>query len=198
MIFDAPRRKAAAGCGPTRREPPRRPPGARLIATARGLVAASTGAIVATASAFALKAEEAGFVVDVPGLPEIAARAAPVATGAAQLPRYAGHGAGHDVTIETSAGREGISTRECAGRFLRGFTTRPDAPDAESLYRAPLGPQTFLVIYVREDGPVRQLHAHLLGATSSGRCVDAHFWRPARPDQDDDAWRQSFSGARVE
>lgn len=172
---------------------PRRHRAAALMAALSFGAAAAPGA-----AAFGLQAADPAFVIDVPGLPEVPLQRRAAGTAGDAAPGYAGQAGGLDVTVELTAGREGVSTRECAGRFLRALVARPGMPDAEGLYRAPLGPQTFLVIYLRDDGPVRRLHAHLLAAAAGGRCVEAHFQRPARPDEDDDAWRQSFTGARIE
>ena len=70
-------------------------------------------------------------------------------------------------------------------------------PDRDNLYRAPIDPDTFLVLYLMELDGKRLLHAHLLSAAGSTHCIDAHFSRSLVAGEDIDNWRTAFSGATV-
>ena len=69
-------------------------------------------------------------------------------------------------------------------------------PDRDNIHRAPVDPNTFLVLYLMElDG--KRLHAHLLSAAGSTHCIDAHFSRTLPVGEDIDNWRTTFDGATV-
>jgi hypothetical protein len=70
-------------------------------------------------------------------------------------------------------------------------------PDRDSIYRAPLDENTFLVLYILGEARNRQLHAHLLAAASTTHCIEAHISRALREGEDEDNWRRSFDGARI-
>jgi len=70
-------------------------------------------------------------------------------------------------------------------------------PDRDNVYRAPVDPSTFLVLYVMERDGKRLLHAHLLSAAGSSHCIDAHFSRSLVAGEDLDNWRTSFDGATI-
>jgi hypothetical protein len=98
--------------------------------------------------------------------------------------------------VVTTAGTE-VSPRTCAGSLLRTLVARPGMPDRDSIYRAPLDQDTFLVLYILGSPPARRLHAHLLSSASAKHCVEFHASRPERPGEDVDEWRKSFIGSRV-
>lgn len=99
------------------------------------------------------------------------------------------------VELDASPAPEAI-TRSCADNFLRALVKRPGMPDRDSIYRAPLDLQTFVVLYILGEGEARRLHAHLLAAVA-GHCVDAHFSRAPQPGEHEDLWRTSFQGATI-
>ena len=148
------------------------------------------------AQAFEQKVSNPDFLVSVPGLPAIAMSAEPVgdAGGSRTL-----NGADdrHKVALTvTRAGRE-VNANACAATFVRQLVKRPGMPDKDGIYRAPLDNSTFLVLYVLSEGTGRLLHAHLLSAVAATHCIDAHFTKALRSGEDEDAWRESFVGARV-
>ncbi len=126
------------------------------------------------AAAFEQRVADPGFTVVVPQLPQ-SVRA--------------------DVSA-VPAGRD-VITRVCAGQFIRTLVRRPGMPDRDSIYRAPLDADNFLVLYRLGDEGARTLHAHLLAAARGTHCVEAHFERPLAPGEDEDDWRRSFTGARI-
>jgi hypothetical protein len=151
------------------------------------------------AQAFEQAFSAPGFVLSVPKLPAIVLAAPqPSADGREQV--HEGHDATLqvDVHVAPAAGPAGAaSTRACASPFLRELVQRPGMPDRDAIYRAPFDADTFLVLYIREQAGQRLLHAHVLSATAGTHCIDAHFSRAYRGDDDVEAWRLSFSGARV-
>lgn len=105
--------------------------------------------------------------------------------------------AGLQVELHAQALPEADSTRVCAGRFLRELVKRPDMPDRDRIYRAPLDPANFLVLYILESGGRKVLHAHLLGTLPGSHCLDVHFSQAMQAEDETEAWRQSFAGASL-
>lgn len=101
------------------------------------------------------------------------------------------------VEIIATASAAASSTRACAGMSLRELAARPNMPDRDNIYRAPVDTNTFLVLYLMELDGQRVLHAHLLSAAASTHCIDAHFSRSLLVGEDLDNWRTTFSGATV-
>lgn len=148
------------------------------------------------ASAFDYRATTPAFTVSVPGLPALAMSESPERGPAGERRSRGGDTRyGADI-VATPAGHE-VGTRECAGQFLRALVARPGMPARDSIYRAPLSAQTFLVIYGLGEGADQAWHAHLLAATGQ-HCVEAHFQRAAAPGEDADDWRKAFLDARIE
>lgn len=161
-------------------------------AAAAGLALLAAG----TAGAFDLAIADPSFALAVPGLPAI--RVAEQPRGSATGRRVLG---GRDATfaVDVALQRQAAepSPRVCAGLFLRSLVVQPGMPNRDSIYRAPLDENTFLVIYLLGDAPQQALHAHIFSSAGSTHCVDAHFSRAATPGEDIDAWRVSFSTARA-
>lgn len=145
----------------------------------------------ASSFGFDFRHPEPAFHVRVPAWPDMAVETGP--DGLLQ-----GHLGAHGVQVRVSASDAPASSRVCAGRFLRSLVGRPGMPPRDAIYRAALSETTFLVIYQLGTGPQTMLHAHLLAAAGAASCVEAHFQRPARPQEDDDAWRRAFQGARID
>lgn len=137
-------------------------------------------------------------VVSVPGLPQVSMRRLAV-PGKGREAEW--HGVDQALAVDIQAmaapAEAAVGTRACAGVFLRELVRRPGMPDRDSIYRAPLDVGNFLVLYILDGSPARQVHAHLLAAPDAGHCVDAHFSRPLRDGEDVDDWRNSFRGAQV-
>lgn len=159
----------------------------------RSFVAAVLSFAAASAGAFEQAFEAPAFVVSVPGLPDF--RLAP----AGLAKRVAARGQDATVSAEVLAteSRQAGSTRSCAGEFLRELVKRPQMPDRDSIYRAPFDAGTFLVLYILEQQGAKVLHAHLVSAAAGTHCIDAHFSRAMKAGEDEDAWRTTFTGARV-
>lgn len=105
---------------------------------------------------------------------------------------------GLSVSVDARADTaQAASTRVCAGARLRELVQRPQMPDRDRIYRAPLDAQTFLVLYILEAEGRSTLHAHLLAAVAGTHCVDVHFSRPQGPDDGPEAWRAGFRGAQI-
>lgn len=101
------------------------------------------------------------------------------------------------VELHAEAVPQADSTRICAGRFLRELIKRPDMPDRDRIYRAPLDQANFLVLYILEAEGRKTLHAHLLGALRGSQCLEAHFSRPMQSEDEAESWRRSFAGASL-
>jgi hypothetical protein len=169
----------------------------RLAALAMSL---ALGALAGPAAAFEWRGATPAVSITVPAVPAIALRAdaAPPAGSAARLAGSDGRFSVEVLMSAPVAQAGGTSSRECAGGFLRTLVTRPGMPARDSIYRAALSEKTFLVIYLLGDAPAQQLHAHLVAAAGPQQCIEAHFSRPARPDEDTDDWRRTFSAARID
>ena len=150
----------------------------------------------ASAGAFEQAFEAPAFVVSVPGLPDF--RLAPAAPpGPAKGVAARGQDAALSAEVMAIESRQAGSTRSCAGEFLRELVKRPQMPDRDSIYRAPFDAGTFLVLYILEQQGAKVLHAHLVSAAAGTHCIDAHFSRAMKAGEDEDAWRTTFTGARV-
>lgn len=162
-------------------------------------MAAGLLAPAVSARAFDFRSTQPAFAVRVPGVPAVAA-SIEAAPGPGAPEQASGTDGRYRVEVITSkADKRAITTRECAGRALRGLVSRPGMPNRDSIYRAPLDAQTFLVIYeIASDGATRELHAHLLAAVGGTHCVEAHISRPASEGEDEDDWRSTFRDARIE
>jgi hypothetical protein len=136
------------------------------------------------------------FVVSVPRLPDIPI-GAPSASNGGHVLTARGQDSMHVVEISAVESGNSGSARICAGASLRELAARPNMPDRDNIYRAPLDANTFLVLYLLERDGRRMLHAHLLSAAGGTHCVDAHFSRSLRAGEDIDSWRTIFSGATV-
>ena len=148
------------------------------------------------AAAFEVKVLDPAFKVTVPALPDISLRQ----TTSASEPslRMAGDNGTYKIAVIVTTAQKRVSPRECAGSSLRSILSRPGMPDRDNVYRAPLSASTFLVLYVIADGGQHMLHAHLLSAAANMHCTEVHFSRLERPGEDEDDWRNTFSGARIE
>ena len=148
------------------------------------------------AASFELSATGPEFTVTVPGLPDV--RLVPQAVAALTVVRLlAGSDGVHQVSIVVTTTRAEVSPRTCAASLLRALVARPGMPDRDSIYRAPLDQDTFLVLYILGSSSPRQFHAHLLSSASAKHCVEFHVSRPERPGEDVDEWRKTFVGSRV-
>jgi hypothetical protein len=136
------------------------------------------------------------FIVSVPRLPSISLGAPSASQGGGVLTAR-GQDATYVVEIIATASAVAGSTRACAGASLRELAARPRMPDRDNIYRAPVDPNTFLVLYLMELDGKRLLHAHLLAAAGGTHCIDAHFSRGLLGGEDLDNWRTTFSGAAV-
>jgi hypothetical protein len=150
----------------------------------------------ALACAFDASIDEPGFTISVPALPAIAL-AEPRAAPAQATRQLTGGDGTYSIALAIQRADKAISTRECAGSFLRALVARPGMPARDSIYRAPLNERTFLVIYLLDAQGVQTLHAHLLASAASTHCIEAHFSRAKRTGEDDDDWRKSFAGASI-
>lgn len=172
-------------------EPPRRRACRRAV-----LLVCSALWPLAPALAFEQQLAEPAMVVSVPRLPQVALGQGRVsADGRART--WAGRNGALEVDIQATAAPAAGSTRLCAGAFLRELVRRPGMPERDSIYRAPLDVDNFLVLYLLDDTGGRRLHAHLLAAVAGSHCVDAHFSRPVGEGEDVDEWRQRFGGAAI-
>ena len=148
------------------------------------------------ACAFEYSFDAPPFTVRVPRLPSITL-AAPSASNGGGVLTARGQDPTYVVEIIATAAAAASSTRACAGTLLRELIARPNMPGRDNIYRAPVDPNTFLVLYLMELDGKRQLHAHLLSASGNTHCVDAHFSRTAPVGEDIDNWRTTFDGATV-
>lgn len=160
------------------------------------LATASTLSVCAGASAFELKAVSPDFTVSVPNLPAIRLDARATANPDIST-EMAGEDGTYKVTLLVTKVQKATTTRVCAGHFLRSLVARKGMPDKDSIYRAPLDENTFLVLYILGKAGKRQLHAHLLSAASTTHCIEAHISRERRESEDEDNWRRSFAGAHI-
>jgi hypothetical protein len=148
------------------------------------------------ACAFEQSFDAPPFTVAVPRLPSIPLAALSASQGGGVLTAR-GQDATYVVEIIATASAAASSTRACAGTLLRELIARPDMPGRDNIYRAPVDPNTFLVLYLMERDGKRLLHAHLLSAAGSTHCIDAHFTRTLPVGEDIDSWRTTFDGATV-
>lgn len=148
------------------------------------------------ACAFEQSFDTPAFIVSVPRLPSIAL-AAPSASQGGGVLTARGQDTTYVVEIIATASAAAGSPRACAGTLLRELIARPKMPDRDNIYRAPVDPNTFLVLYLMELDGKRLLHAHLLSAAGSTHCIDAHFSRTLPVGEDIDNWRTTFDGATV-
>jgi hypothetical protein len=161
------------------------------------LFVASLMGVHAFASALEVNVSAPDFTVTVPSLPSIEMRQqAPELAGSA--PRMVGSDGTYKVEVSLSDANKPVSPRECAHTGLKTIMAQPGMPDRDNVYRAPLSPKTFLVIYLLPDGTRHMLHAHLLSSAGPTHCTDAHISRLARRGEDYDEWRKAFSDARIE
>jgi hypothetical protein len=165
----------------------------------RVFTALATTCLVAPAlpaCAFEQSFDAPSFIVSVPQLPSISV-AAPSPSQGGDVLTARGQDATYVVEIIITASAAASSTRACAGTSLRELVARPNMPDRDNIYRAPLDPNTFLVLYLMELDGKRLLHAHLLSAAGRTHCIDAHFSRSLSASEDVDSWRTAFIGATV-
>ena len=148
------------------------------------------------ACAFEQSFEAPPFIVSVPRLPSIAL-GSPSATQGGGVLTARGQDTTYVVEIIATASAAASSTRACAGTLLRELVARPNTPGRDNIYRAPVDPNTFLVLYLMERDGTSLLHAHLLSAAGSTHCIDAHFTRTLSVGEDIDSWRTTFDGATV-
>lgn len=147
-------------------------------------------------SAFDIDLKEPALSLSVPGVQPIELRERPVRL-VDQKRTLVGSDAVYTVELELWRQASEPSPRVCAGLMLRSLVAQPGMPDRDSIYRAPLDAHTFLVIYTQGDEPAQKLHAHIISSAGTTHCADAHFSRPATPGEDIDAWRTTFTSARV-
>jgi hypothetical protein len=148
----------------------------------------------AEAAAFELGLRDPDLHLSVPQVPAIDMQEQP-ARGSGARRVLIGHDDTFTVELELSRQPNEVSPRTCAGTVLRAIVARPGMPNRDNVYRAPLNATTFLVIYVLNEQQQHKLHAHLISAAGATHCADAHFTRLAKPGQDVDDWRTTFSGA---
>ena len=148
------------------------------------------------ACAFEQSFDAPPFIVSVPRLPSIPL-AAPSASQGGGVLTARGQDPTYVVEIIVTASAAASSTRACAGTLLRELIARPNMPSRDNIYRAPVDPNTFLVLYLMERDGKRLLHAHLLSAAGTTHCIDAHFSRTLPAGEDMDSWRTTFDGATV-
>jgi len=148
------------------------------------------------ASAFEQSFDAPPFIVSVPRLPSIAL-AAPSASQGGGVLTARGQDATYVVEIIAAASAGASTPRACAATLLRDLIARPNMPGRDNIYRAPVDPNTFLVLYLMDLDGKRALHAHLLSAAGGTHCIDAHFSRPLPAGEDIDNWRTTFDGATV-
>jgi len=148
--------------------------------------------------AFELKAANPEFTVTVPNLPAIRLEKRSPSTNMDASTEMFGEDSIYRISLVVTKAAKQTSTRECAGAFLRSLVARPGMPDRDSIYRAPLDANTFLVLYILGEPGRRQLHAHLLSSANASHCIEAHVSRELREGEDEDGWRRSFTGARIQ
>lgn len=160
-------------------------------------IAAATLALLPLGGwAFDIRVPEPELSLAVPGVPTIALQERP-ATVPPGRRILTGRDATFQVELSLAPQAGETSARVCAGQFLRTLVAAPGMPSRDSIYRAPLDAQTFLVIYALGDERQPTLHAHIVSAAGHSHCADAHFSRAAAPGEDIDAWRTTFTSARV-
>lgn len=164
----------------------------RLFAIASVLVVVCGGT-----NAFEQRVANPDFTVTVPNLPSIRL-AAQAAMDPGVTSSMAGEDGTHKVTLLVSRAEKETSTRACAGSFLQSLVARPGMPDRDSIYRAALDENTFLVLYILGTQGDQQLHAHILSSASATHCIEVHFSRARRDGEDEDNWRNSFTGSHVQ
>lgn len=152
----------------------------------------------APAAAFEIAVPEHAILITVPTLPAITVQAQPVTANSMAALRLAGAEGAYRLDVAVFDQGKAVSARECAGARLRAIVAQPGMPNRDNVYRAALNASTFLVIYAIERAERRELHAHLLAAAGTTHCADAHLSRPARPGEDDDDWRLTFTTARID
>jgi hypothetical protein len=160
------------------------------------IVATALMAAHGLVAAFEAKVTDPAFTITVPALPNISLQQQAPASDSS--PRLVGDDGTHKVAVIVSTMSKSVSARECAGSGLRSILSRPGMPNRDSIYRAPLSANTFLVLYVVTEGTQPVLHAHLLAAASGTHCTEVHFSRLQRAGEDIDDWRKTFAGARIE
>jgi hypothetical protein len=146
--------------------------------------------------AFEQAFEAPPFVVSVPRVPNLRIAVAP-GRGDSTSVHAQGRDAVFAVEITAEASAQAGSSRTCASMFLRELVKRPNMPDRDSIYRAPLDASTFLVLYIFEQKGTKVFNAHLLSAAAGTHCINAHFSREAAVDEDEDTWRTTFKDARI-
>ena len=148
------------------------------------------------AVSFEISVTDPAFAVAVPGLPDV--RLEPQAVVSPRVVRLlAGGNGGHEVSVAVTTADAGASPRACASSLLHTLVGRPGMPDRDSIYRAPLDQETFLVLYRLGTASERQLHAHLFSAASAHHCVEVHVSRPERPGEEIDEWRKTFATSHI-
>lgn len=149
------------------------------------------------ANAFELTVSGPDFTVIVPNLPSIHLVAqtpeTPDVTRA-----MAGEDEIYQVSLVVGRAERETTARGCAGSFLRLLVARPGMPDRDSIYRAPLDEDTFLVLYILGAPENRRLHAHLVSSVNARNCVEVHFSKALGAGEDEDNWRKSFLGAHIQ
>lgn len=168
----------------------------RLAFAMPRILLAALGLLPHAAWAFDLRVPDPELSLTVPGVPAIALQEQSAGSPAGRR-TLAGHDANFRVELSLSPQAGETSPRVCAGQFLRMLVAAPGMPPRDSIYRAPLDAQTFLVIYALGDERRPTLHAHIVGAAGRTHCADAHFSRAATPGEDIDVWRTTFTSARV-
>ena len=150
-----------------------------------------------SADALELKAENPDFTVNVPNLPSV--RLERQTTSDSNVSTVlAGTDGTYKITLLTTRAQKEITTRECAGAFLRSLLARAGMPDRDNVYRTALDEDTFLVLYILVEPEGQQLHAHLLSSANATHCVEMHVSRARVENEEQDGWRQSFAGSHVQ
>lgn len=135
--------------------------------------------------------------VSVPGLPEVALSSVRRVDPSAAA-HWQGRDAGLDVDVALPEAPAEATPRSCARQVLGTVLAQPGMPARDNVYRAPLDPTTFLVIYRIETSQPVRLHAHLISSADERHCLAMQLQRDARDGEDDDDWRQAFRGAHIE
>lgn len=161
------------------------------------LAMTSLVAVCGNAGAFEFQAANPGFTVTIPNLPSVRLEAqTPSDSNVSSA--MAGVDETYRITLLVTKAEKETSTRACAGSFLRSLVARPGMPDRDNIYRTALDQNTFLVLYILAEQGGQQLHAHLLSSANATHCIEMHFSRARRGGEDEDGWRQTFAGSRIQ
>lgn len=161
------------------------------------LAMACLSAMYGSADALELKAENPDFTVNVPNIPSVHLERQTTSNSSVST-AMAGTDGIYKITLLATKAEKEITTRECAGSFLKSLLARPGMPDRDNIYRTALDENTFLVLYVLVEQGEQQLHAHLLSSANATHCIEMHLSRARVENEDQDSWRQSFAGSHVQ